>query len=484
MIMKEIKWMSNESFPLEMHKARVVQKLNLLEPQKRLEAIKEAGFNTFLLKNRDVFLDMLTDSGVNAMSDKQQAAMLQADDSYAGSETFFRLEAAVRKMFGQKFFLPAHQGRACEHIIAKSFVKPEQTVLMNYHFTTSKAHVVLNGGRVEELIADEGRNLSSKNKFKGNMDINKLQQRIEALGSSNIAFIRMEAGTNLIGGQPFSLKNLKEISDICKKTGIILVVDASLLADNLHFIKTRESECSQMSINEITLKIGELADIIYFSARKLGCARGGGICTDNETLFKKMQGLIPLYEGFLTYGGISVREMEAIAVGIEETMDEDMISQGPIFIEFMVKELLKREIPVVTPAGGLGCHVNAMEFLKHVPQSEYPAGALAAALFIVSGVRGMERGTLSEQREADGKEPLAEMELLRLALPRRVFTASHIMFVVDRLNWLYKNKELVGGLEWVEEPDILRFFFGKLKAKGNWPERLLDKFKQDFADSL
>ena len=296
--------------------------------------------------------------------------------------------------------------------------------------------------------------------------------------------IRMEAGTNLIGGQPFSLKNLKEISDICKKTGIILVVDASLLADNLHFIKTRESECSQMSINEITLKIGELADIIYFSARKLGCARGGGICTDNETLFKKMQGLIPLYEGFLTYGGISVREMEAIAVGIEETMDEDMISQGPIFIEFMVKELLKREIPVVTPAGGLGCHVNAMEFLKHVPQSEYPAGALAAALFIVSGVRGMERGTLSEQREADGKEPLAEMELLRLALPRRVFTASHIMFVVDRLNWLYKNKELVGGLEWVEEPDILRFFFGKLKAKGNWPERLLDKFKQDFADSL
>ena len=179
-----------------------------------------------------------------------------------------------------------------------------------------------------------------------------------------------------------------------------------------------------------------------------------------------------------------MREMEAIAVGLEETMDEDMISQGPIFIEFMVNELVKRGIPAVTPAGGLGCHVNAMSFLEHVPQNEYPAGALAAALFIVSGARGMERGTLSEQRDENGKEPLADMELLRLAMPRRVFSVSHAMFVVDRLHWLYKNRHLVGGLEWVEEPDILRFFFGKLKAKGNWPQELLNKFKQDFKNSL
>ena len=453
--MKNIKWIFNEPLPIEMHKARIVQKINLLEPKKRLEAIKEAGFNTFLLKNHNVFLDMLTDSGVNAMSDKQQAAMLQADDSYAGSETFFRLEAAIQKMFGMKFFLPAHQGRACEHIISKALVNKGQAVLMNYHFTTSKAHVVLEGGFVEELITDEGLNLNSTCKFKGNIDIDKLKDRIEKLGNKNIAFVRMEAGTNLIGGQPFSLENFEEVSKICKLNNIPLVLDASLLSD-----------------------------IIYFSARKLGSGRGGAICTSNEILFKKMQGFIPLFEGFLTYGGMSVREMEAIAVGLEETLDEDMISQGPIFIEFMVKELVKRGIPVVTPAGGLGCHINAMKFLEHLPQNEYPAGALAAALFIVSGARGMERGTISEQRDENGVEPLANMELLRLALPRRVFSLSHIMFVVDRLEWLFKNRELVGGLEWSEEPNILRFFFGKLRAKGDWPEKLLEKFEQDFGDSL
>ena len=316
------------------------------------------------------------------------------------------------------------------------------------------------------------------------MDLVKLEDRIKALGSKNIAFVRMEAGTNLIGGQPFSLKNLEDVSALCKKNDVLLVVDASLLADNLHFIKTREEACKNMSINEITLKIGSLADVVYFSARKLGCARGGCICTSNKDIFKKMQGLITLYEGFLTYGGMSVREMEAIAIGLEETMDEDMISQGPIFIEFMVNELLKRKIPVVTPAGGLGCHVNAMKFLKHIPQNEYPAGALAAALFIVSGVRGMERGTLSEQRDENGKEPLADMELLRLALPRRVFTVSHVMFAVDRIAWLYENRELIGGLEWEMEPDVLRFFFGRLKAKGDWPQKLLKKFEADFKDSL
>lgn len=483
-VMKNIKWMFNEALPMEMHKTRILQNLNLLDPQKRLEAIKEAGFNTFLLKNRDVFLDMLTDSGVNAMSDNQLAAMFQADDSYAGSETFFRLETAIKKMFGTKFFLPAHQGRACEHIISKTLISPNQAVLMNYHFTTSKAHVVLEGGTVEELVSDEGLDLSSKHLFKGNMDISKLKERIEILGKKNVAFVRMEAGTNLIGGQPFSLENLKEVSQICKLNEIPLVIDASLLADNLHFIKTREENCKNMSINEITLKFGELADIIYFSARKLGCAKGGAICTSDEKLFKKMQAFVPLFEGFLTYGGMSVREMEAIAVGLEETMDENMISQGPIFIEFMVNELLKKNIPVVTPAGGLGCHINAMKFLDHIPQNEYPAGALAAALFIVSGARGMERGTLSEQRDENGIEPLANMELLRLALPRRVFSVSHIMFTVDRLEWLFKNRHLVGGLEWDEEPSILRFFFGKLKAKGDWPEKLLEKFLEDFGNSL
>lgn len=482
--MKNIKWMGEQAFPLEMHKTRIIQKLNLLEPAKRLAAIEEAGFNTFLLKNRDVFLDMLTDSGVNAMSDRQQAVMLQADDSYAGSETFFRLEKAVENMFGMKYFLPAHQGRACEHIISKSLVKPGQSVLMNYHFTTSKAHIVLLGGNVEELIGKEGLNLESDYLFKGNMDVPLLKERIAALGAENVAFVRMEAGTNLIGGQPVSLANFEDVSRVCREAGVPLVIDASLLADNLHFNKTREARCKDMSIEDITRRLGKLADIIYFSARKLGCSKGGGICTSNEALYKEMKGLVPLFEGFLTYGGMSVREMEALAVGLEETLDEDMISQGPIFIEYMVNELCKRHIPVITPAGGLGCHINAKAFLDHIPQHEYPAGALAAAFFIVSGVRGMERGTLSEQRDENGVEPLAEMELLRLALPRRVFSLSHSMFAIDRLSWLHKNRHLVGGLEWVEEPEILRFFFGRLKAKGDWPQRLLDKFIEDFGDSL
>jgi tryptophanase len=231
-------------------------------------------------------------------------------------------------------------------------------------------------------------------------------------------------------------------------------------------------------------EIGELTDILYFSARKLGCARGGGICLHNDDLMMKFRELIPLYEGFLTYGGMSVREMEALTVGLDETLDMDMIAQAPQFIGHMVDKFTALNIPVVTPAGGLGCHINALEFLSHIPQERYPAGALAAALYIISGVRGMERGTLSEQRNPDGSEPLAHMELVRLALPRRVFTLSQVEYVVDRVNWLYQNRELIGGLKFTEEPKILRFFFGRLAPDSDWQTKLVAKFKADFGDSL
>ncbi len=482
--MANVKFYNGEKIPLEMHKVRIVQKLELPNIERRLEAITEAGNNTFLLKNRDVFMDMLTDSGVNAMSDRQQAAMLIADDSYAGSETFTRLENKLIEIFGMKFFLPTHQGRACENIIAQVLVKPGSIVPMNYHFTTTKSHINLNGGTVEEIITDAGLEVTSTNPFKGNMDINKLNSLIEKHGADKIAFVRMEAGTNLIGGQPFSLENLSQVRSVCDKHGLILVLDASLLADNLYFIKTREEKCKTMSIREITLKLASLCDVIYFSGRKLGCARGGGICTKNEDIFIKMREFIPLYEGFLTYGGMSVREMEALTVGLEETMDEDVINQGPQFIAFMVDELIKKGIPAVTPAGGLGCHINAMEFVSHIPQNEYPAGALAAALYIVSGVRGMERGTLSEQRNPDGSEMFSNMELLRLAMPRRVFTLSQVKYAIDRIAWLHENRSLIEGLTFVEEPKILRFFFGRLKPVSNWQEKLVKKFKKDFGDSL
>lgn len=482
--MSNIKFYYGETVPLEMHKVRIVQKLNLVPIDRRLEAITEAGNNTFLLKNRDVFMDMLTDSGVNAMSDQQLAAMMVADDSYAGSETFSKLENKNRELFGKKFFLPAHQGRACENILSQVLVKPGTIVPMNYHFTTTKAHIVMNGGRVEEIVIDEGLNINSDYPFKGNTDIDKLKALIAEHGPAKIAFLRLEAGTNLIGGQPFSLANMREVSNICRQNGITVVLDASLLADNLYFVKVREAQCKNMSIREITREIADLSDIMYYSARKLGCARGGGICTDDEQLFLKMRELLPLYEGFLTYGGMSVREMEAMVVGLEETMDENMVNQGPQFIEYMVEELKKKGVPVVTPGGGLGCHLDAMAFLSHVPQSQYPAGALGSALYIVSGVRGMERGTLSEQRDENGIEPLSNMELLRLAMPRRVFTLSQVKYAIDRIGWLYENRELVGGLNFVEEPKVLRFFFGRLKPVSDWQNQLAAKFKADFADSL
>ncbi|MCL1875908.1 MAG: tryptophanase [Synergistaceae bacterium] len=472
-----------ESFPLEMHKVRIVQKLNLEPIEERLSAIKKAGNNTFLLKNENIFLDMLSDSGVNAMSDNQLAAMMQSDDSYAGSKSFTKLENTARRIFGKEFILPAHQGRAAENILARMFVKPGDIVPMNYHFTTTKAHIVINGGSVAELYLKEAMNLNSANPFKGNMDTEALKNLLEK-EKGKVPFVRMEAGTNLIGGQPWSLQNLREVKAICAEHDVPLVLDASLLADNLYFIKTREEAEKNKSIEDITMEISDLSDIIYFSARKLGCVRGGLMLTSDTKFLEQMQELVPLFEGFLTYGGMSIREIEAMAVGLDETMDFDMIKHGPEFIEFMVQELVRRKIPVVTPAGGLGCHLNAREFIPHVKQTEYPAGTLAAAVFIAGSVRGMERGTLSEERDKDGNEHLAEVELLRLALPRRVFTMSQIKYAVDRIHWLFENRNLIGGLKWLFEPKILRFFNGKLEANSDWQEKLAAKFRADFGDSL
>ncbi|HKM17153.1 MAG: tryptophanase [Firmicutes bacterium] len=480
--MNKVRFYSGEAIPVEMHKVRIVQKLSLLTIGERLTAIQMAGNNTFLLRNRDVYLDMLTDSGVNAMSDRQLAAMMEADDSYAGSETFAKLEAKCTELFGTKYFLPAHQGRACEHILAKAFVTPGSVVPMNYHFTTTKAHITLCGGSVVETPIDEAYQIASTYPFKGNMGIDKLRRAVEEHGAGRIAFVRMEAGTNLIGGQPFSLGNLEQVKALCDQFGIPLILDASLLADNLYFIKEREEKYKDWSVSKIARRICALSDIIYFSGRKLGCARGGGIMTSNEEYYQKLREFIPLYEGFLTYGGMSVREMEAMAVGLEETMELDMISHGPQFIAYMAGELEKRGIPVVTPPGGLGCHLDAMAFVDHLPQEQYPAGALAAALYLASGVRGMERGTLSEQREPDGSERLADMELLRLALPRRVFTLSQVKYTVDRICWLYENRRLIGGLKFVEEPATLRFFFGRLAPLSDWQEKLAAKYRADLGE--
>ena len=480
----QVKFYNGLDIPIELHKVRIVQKLHLKPVEERLDAIEKGGYNTFLLNTNDIFLDMLTDSGTNAMSDNQLSSMLHADDAYAGSQSYYRMEAALREVFGKHYILPVHQGRAAENIISQVFIKKGDIIPMNYHFTTTKAHMELNGGKVFEIYTDEALQIKSNHPFKGNIDIGKLEDLIDEYGAENIPFIRFEASTNLIGGQPFSMKNMKEVKAIADSHGIMMVLDASLIGENAWFIKQREEEYKYSSIKDILNEMCALSDIVYFSSRKVSSTRGGGICTGREDLYLKMRDLIPLFEGFLTYGGMSVREIEAMAVGFYETTDESIINQSPSFVKYAVNELDKLGIPVITPAGALGCHIDAMGFLPHVPQEEYPAGALAAALFIVSGVRGMERGTISSERDEDGKDILADMELLRLAFPRRVFTLSQTMFMIDRVKWLYDNRDLVGGLRFKQEPPVLRFFMGTLEPVSDWPDKLAAKFKEDFGGSL
>ena len=470
--------------PLEMHKVRMVQKLALLPVEERIKRIQEAGNNTFLLQNKDVYLDMLTDSGVNAMSDLQFAATFQADDSYAGSATFLRVKQAIKEVFGTENVLPVHQGRAAENILAETFVTEGKVALMNFHFTTTKAHITRLGGSVEELICPEGLIPQSDNPFKGNIDLQRLRARIDELTPEKVAFVRVESGTNLIGGQPVSLENMLAVTDVCHEKGVISILDASLLQDNIYFMKTREARCKYMDIRDIYHLLADHFDIIYFSARKLGFAKGGIITSQDPKYTRQMMTFIPLYEGFLTYGGIDVRTMEAMAQGLYESLDMEYLSQAPEFIDYLCKELDRYGVPGILPAGGLGCHLNAGAFVPDMPHDKYPAGAVAAALYIAGGIRGMERGTLSEQREPDGTERFAELELLRLAVPRRVFTLSQIKYVADRVKWLWDNRKLIGGLQWVEEPSVLRFFFGRLKEINFWQERLAEKFRKDFGDSL
>jgi tryptophanase len=390
----------------------------------------------------------------------------------------------VEDVLGKKMLLPVHQGRAAENIISLAYVKKESLVPMNYHFTTAMAHITDKGGQICELLYDEAYKINSDHPFKGNMNIEVLDETIKNHGPENVPFVRMEASTNLIGGQPFSVQNLRDVRAVCDKYGIRLVLDASLIGENAWMVLQREEEFKNSDMKTIITSMTALADLVYFSARKLSSSRGGGMCTDKLEIFRELEALVPLYEGFLTYGGISVREIEAMAVGLYETLDETMICQSPAFIKYLVEELHKKNIPVIRPAGVLGVHVDAMQFCDHIPQTEYPAGCLAAAFYLISGVRGMERGSISNQRDEDGNETYANMELLRLAVPRRVFTLSQIKYVEDRMNWLWENRRMIGGLKFIYEPPVLRFFMGKLVPTSDWAEKLVAKFKEDFGESL
>ncbi len=475
-----VKLSDGRVLPMEMHKVRIVQQTQLPPIARRLQAIQEAGYNTFLLRTRDVFLDMLTDSGTNAMSDNQLAAMMVSDDAYAGSESFYRLADAVKEVLGFEYTLPVHQGRAAEHLLAKVFVKPGDVVAMNYHFTTTKAHFELAGATVLELYTPEALNTQSASPFRGDMDLARLKQAIEQYGAERVALIRMEATTNLIGGQPFSLRNLWQVKEIAAAHGIPLVFDGSLISENAYFIRQREKEYAGRSIREIIREMMSVVDIFYLSGRKSTSVRGGMMATNNREYYDRLLAWLPVYEGFATYGGMSTKEVEAMAVGLREMTDVNVAGISPEFIEYFVGRLLENGAPAVTPPGGLACHVDARRFLPHLAQSQYPAGALAAAIYLASGVRSMERGTISTDRDAEGREVYADLELARLAVPRRVYTLSHIEYTVDRLTWLYQHRDLVGGLRFVQEPPVLRFFFGRLEPLDDWGAQLARAFEAEF----
>lgn len=479
-----IKTLDGREFPVEMHKTRMVQKITLIPAKERLEAIEEAGYNTFQLKTKDIYLDMLTDSGVNAMSDNQFAGFIKTDDAYAGSMTFYEFADAVKEVLGYNYVMNTHQGRAAEHLIAKLFTKPGDVVPTNYHFTTTKAHIEIFEAICLEIYNDEAIKTESTNLFKGNMDPQKLRDTIKKYGREKIGYVRMEATTNLIGGQPFSMQNYKEIRQICDEHNLLLVLDGSLLCENAYFVWKREKGYENKTVAEIVKEMCSICDLFYMSGRKNTSVRGGLIATNNKELFEKIKPWLPVYEGFVTYGGMSMREIGAMVPGIREMVEPAVAGCSIEQIKYFVERLLETNIPVVTPPGGLACHIDAMKFVPHIPQSQYPAGALTAALYIVSGVRAMERGTISTDRDKGGNEVHADIELTRIAVPRRVYTVSHIEYIINRINWLYNHRELIKGLKFVSEPPVLRFFFGSLEALDSWGKKLRDAFKKDFGDNL
>ncbi len=476
-----LKFSNGKEMPVELYKTRVVQPITLVPAAKRLAAINEAGYNTFQLKTKDVMLDWLTDSGVNAMSQEQWGGWFTTDDAYAGSSTFTLLQEAVQDVLGYKYVMPVHQGRAAEHLIAKLWAKRGGVVITNYHFTTTKVHIEETGGAtVLELYADEALKTASSHPFKGNLDLQKVRDAIKKYGPEKVGFVRMEATTNLLGGQPFSMENMKAVREICNQHGLLMVLDGSLMCENAYLIRQREKGYEKKTVAEIVKEMCSIPDLYYMSGRKNTCVRGGLIATNMEKFTQELEPWLPFYEGFFSYGGMSMREIGAMAVGLREMVDPAVAGASIEQIKYFVETLDAAGVPVVTPPGGLACHVDARKFVPHIPSLEYPAGALTAALYIASGIRAMERGTVSMERDKSGNEVPSDLELTRLAIPRRVYSLSHIEYAIDRLKWLHQHKDLIGGLKFTHEPPVLRFFVGRLTTLGDWGKNVANAFQEDF----
>jgi len=452
----------------EPFKIKVVEPIKMTTKVYREKAAKQAGYNTFLLKSEDVYIDLLTDSGTNAMSDSQWAGMMMGDEAYAGSKNFYYLWDNVKKYYGYPYFVPTHQGRAAEHLISKILIKPGDYVPGNMYFTTTRLHQELAGATFVDVIIDEAHDPQSQHPFKGNVDIKKLDKLVKEVGAKKIPYISIAGPVNMAGGQPISIANIIELRDYTKKHGIKMWLDATRLVENAYFIKQREKGYENKTIAQIFKEVCSYFEGVWVSAKKdLLVNIGGFLATKNKKVFEEARNLVVVYEGLHTYGGLAGRDMEAMARGIEEMTNYDYIRSRIGQVEYFGNKLLEYNIPIVEPIGGHAIFLDAKRFLPHLKQYEFPAQTLANEIYVDSGVRSMERGVVSAGRnKKTGDHNFPKLELVRLTLPRRVYTQAHIDVTYESIVSVYENRKSIKGLKMVFEPKYLRFFqarFEKLK---------------------
>lgn len=444
----------------EPFKIKMVEPLRMTTLAEREDAITQAGFNTFLLRSEDVYIDLLTDSGTNAMSDRQWAGLMLGDEAYAGSTNYYHLENTVHAHYGYKHLIPTHQGRGAEHILSRLLIKPGDVIPGNMYFTTTRAHQELAGGRFVDVICDEAHDPHSLEPFKGNVDLAKLEALIARVGPQRIPYLCLQCCVNMAGGQPISMANIVAVRSLCQRHGIRMMLDATRAVENAYFIKTREAGYSNRSVADILREICSHTDGCTNSAKKDCLVNiGGFLCLNDDTLAEEARNMVVLFEGLHTYGGLAGRDMEAMAIGIRESVQYDSIRARIGQVEYLGQLLEFAGIPVVRPFGGHGIFINAVEFLPHIPRDQFPSQSLAAALYVESGVRAMERGAVSAGRDADtGNELYPKLELVRLTIPRRVYTQAHMDVTAESVITLHENPKRVVGLRFVHEPKLLRFF--------------------------
>ena len=443
----------------EPYKIKMVELLKMTTPAHRRKAMQEAGFNTFLLKSEDVYIDLLTDSGTSAMSDHQWAGMMLGDEAYAGSRNFYHLEETVKEYYGYNYLVPTHQGRGAENIISKILIKKGDIIPGNMYFTTTRLHQELAGGKFEDIIIDEAHDSENEFPFKGNVDLNKLEVLIKKHGANKIPYVSIATSVNMAGGQPISIKNLKELRALTKKHGIRIIHDMTRVAENAHFIQRREKGYEKKSIRQIVKEICSYTDGATMSAKKDALVNIGGFLAINDwDVFEEARNMVVVYEGLHTYGGLAGRDMEAMAIGIRESVNDNHIHARVGQVIYLGEKMIEYGVPIVKPIGGHGIFVDAKKFLPHIPQDEFPAQTLAAEVYLDSGVRTMERGVVSAGRKANGENYYPKLELVRFTIPRRVYTQAHMDGIAESTARVFERRSKIKGLKMVYEPKYLRFF--------------------------